>query len=110
MKSRPHPPAPLRRRESGWFLEFYENTGRWPWRHRLAIATIIAFALLLLMAAIAVSHSDRPQSRRWFQQALQMWDGRGFHDTAMDNMARYATYKLSLAVLAIPDCRDGRRA
>ena len=64
------------------------------------------YADLLLMAAIAVSHSDRPQSQRWFQQALQMWDGRGFHDRAMDHMARYATYKLSLAVLAAHRCQQ----
>lgn len=64
------------------------------------------YADLLLMASIAVARSDRPQSRRWFQLALQMWDGRGFHDTATNHMERYATYKLSLAVLAAHRCQQ----
>ncbi len=64
------------------------------------------YADLLLMASIALSRSDRSEARQLLHQSLQMWDGRGFHDRAMDHMDRYATYKLALAVLAAHRCQQ----
>ena len=56
------------------------------------------YADLLLLAALA--GEDAPKARQHFQQALQMWDGKGFKDRAAQASNRYATYKLALALIA----------
>jgi hypothetical protein len=56
------------------------------------------YADLLLLAALA--EKDVPKAKRHFQQALQMWDGKGFKDRAAQAGSVYATYKLALALIA----------
>lgn len=56
------------------------------------------YADLLLLAALA--EPDPAEARRSFDAALSMWDGTGFRDQVVTKDHRYATYKLSLAILA----------
>ncbi len=56
------------------------------------------YADLLLLAALA--EEDAPKAKQHFQQALQMWDGKGFKDRAAQASNEYATYKLALALIA----------
>jgi hypothetical protein len=56
------------------------------------------YADLLLFAALA--EPDPVEARDHFDTALAMWDGVGFHDRVVARDARYATYKLALALLA----------
>ena len=56
------------------------------------------YADLLFLACIA--ETNRPAARQHWDTAMQMWDGKGFLDAAARHDQRYATYKLSLALLA----------
>lgn len=67
-----------------------------------------AYADLLLFASCALAKSDREQSIVHFRAALQLWDGRGFRDRAVEHLGRYATFKLALASVAAQ--RLGRTA
>src|SRR5262249_30417531 len=58
------------------------------------------YADLLFMAAIAHCGTNCAAGRQCFQEALAMWDGRGFNDRASQHQRIYTTYKLALAVLA----------
>ncbi|HJN09527.1 MAG TPA: hypothetical protein QF564_12615 [Pirellulaceae bacterium] len=58
------------------------------------------YADLLLMAAMALSHTEPSKSKRYFAQALAMWDGMGFKDRVTLKTGKYAVYKLALAVIA----------
>lgn len=56
------------------------------------------YADLLLLASIA--EKSPSAARQHWEAALRLWDGKGFFDAAARNGQRYATYKLSLALLA----------
>ncbi|MEI8213906.1 MAG: hypothetical protein WCI02_17280 [Planctomycetota bacterium] len=64
---------------------------------------IEGYADLLLFCAIADPDIDR--ARHAWKSALKSWDGVGFHDRATAHSGLYATYKLSLALIAAG--RDG---
>jgi hypothetical protein len=55
---------------------------------------------LLLMAALATHRDDPVAARARLAEALAMWDGVGLKDRVTELTARYAVYKLALAVLA----------
>jgi hypothetical protein len=56
------------------------------------------YADLLLLASIA--ETNRPAARKRWEDAMRMWDGKGFMDAAARHDSRYSTYKLALALLA----------
>ena len=56
------------------------------------------YADLLLMASLA--EKDPKSAWQAWEQALKMWDGKGFVDEATKQLQRYSTYKLALALLA----------
>ena len=61
------------------------------------------YADLLFFTAIA--ESDPRHAKKYFDDGMAMWDGRGFADEAAkrpggDQPVKYATYKLALALLA----------
>jgi hypothetical protein len=56
------------------------------------------YADLLLLACIA--QTNRATARQNWDDAVKMWDGKGFLDAAAKQDHRYATYKLGLALLA----------
>ena len=59
------------------------------------------YADLQLLACIAEEHEGHQSAaRQHWEAALQMWDGHGFMDEAARHAGQYATYKLSLALLA----------
>jgi hypothetical protein len=58
------------------------------------------YADLLLLASIALAQSEPVKAKEYFQDAVQMWDGKGFRDRAVEHDNRYATYKLALALIA----------
>ncbi|MEI8212848.1 MAG: hypothetical protein WCI02_11920 [Planctomycetota bacterium] len=64
---------------------------------------IEGYADLLLFCAIA--DSDIERARHAWKSALKSWDGVGFHDRATAHSSLFATYKLSLALIAAG--RDG---
>ncbi len=59
-----------------------------------------AYADLLLMAAIAKSRTAPQEAKRYFGQAITLWDGHGFADPAFKKGGFYATYKLALAIVS----------
>lgn len=59
------------------------------------------YADLLLIASIAEANRGHSSAaHRYWEAALQMWDGKGFFDAAAKHDGRYSTYKLGLALLA----------
>ncbi len=56
------------------------------------------YADLLLLASIAEKNPSA--ARQHWGAAMRLWDGKGFMDAATRDGQRYATYKLSLALLA----------
>lgn len=56
------------------------------------------YADLLLLASIAEKNPSA--ARQHWDAAMRLWDGKGFFDAAARDSQRYATYKLSLALLA----------
>ena len=56
------------------------------------------YADLLLLASIA--EKDRALAQKHWTAAMEMWDGKGFLDAATKHSQRYATYKLSLGLIA----------
>jgi hypothetical protein len=56
------------------------------------------YADLLLFASIA--EPNRSIARIHWDQAMRMWDGKGFSDAATRNNKLYATYKVALALIA----------
>ncbi len=56
------------------------------------------FTDLLLLAALA--ENDVSKAKQHFQQALQIWDGKGVKDRAAQASDVYVTYKLALALIA----------
>lgn len=59
---------------------------------------VSGYADLLLFVAIA--EKDSTKASEHFQNAMAMWDGRGFNDNATKHSNLYATYKLALALIA----------
>ncbi len=57
-----------------------------------------SYADFLLMASLA--EKDQKSAWQTWEQALKMWDGKGFVDEATKQLKRYSTYKLALALLA----------
>lgn len=59
------------------------------------------YADLLLLASVKeANRGNLSAARRYWEAALQMWDGKGFLDAATKHDGRYSTYKLGLALLA----------
>ena len=58
------------------------------------------YADLLLLASIALAQSEPLKAKEDFQNAVQMWDGKGLRDRAVEHDNRYATYKLALLLIA----------
>jgi hypothetical protein len=56
------------------------------------------YADLLLLASIA--ETKQPTARKRWEEAMRMWDGKGFMDAAARHDSRYSNYKLGLALLA----------
>jgi hypothetical protein len=56
------------------------------------------YADLLLLACIA--ETNESAARKHWDEAIQMWDGKGFLDAAAGHSRLYATYKLGLALIA----------
>jgi hypothetical protein len=56
------------------------------------------YADLQLLACIA--QTNKPAAREHREAAMRMWDGNGFRDAATEQLQRYSTYKLGLALLA----------
>jgi hypothetical protein len=57
------------------------------------------YADLLFLSALAKRSNDVSGSRRDFDRALMLWDGKGFDDPAVKVHGIYATYKLALALI-----------
>jgi hypothetical protein len=58
------------------------------------------YADLLLLASMAQAASDPAAARRHFDRAAALWDGTGLKDRATEHNGLYATYKLSLYLIA----------
>ena len=58
------------------------------------------YADLLLFASLAQAASAPVEARKDFDQAVAMWDGKGFNDAATKQSGIYATYKLALYLIA----------
>ena len=56
------------------------------------------YADLLLLASIA--EKDSAAAQRHWNDAIALWDGKGFLDAAAKHSRQYATYKLALALIA----------
>jgi hypothetical protein len=58
------------------------------------------YADLLFLAALASAETDPRQARRYFDDGMRLWDGRGFRDRVATKAGKYAVYKVALALLA----------
>ena len=56
------------------------------------------YADLLLM--VSITETNQPTARKRWEDAMRMWDGKGFMDAAAQHGSRYSTYKLGLALIA----------
>ena len=59
-----------------------------------------AYADLRFFAAIALAKSSPAKALQEWKAGMKMWDETGFNDAVVPSAKRYATYKLSLAILA----------
>ncbi|MGQ9524522.1 MAG: hypothetical protein ACUVTZ_06715 [Armatimonadota bacterium] len=85
-------------------LQDVARTGEWVIKTEREVEPELSgwhrYADLLLLRAMGLAR-DRPhEAKRLFQQALEMWDGVGFMDSAAKAIGRYSAFKLALALMA----------